>query len=117
MRRLLELLGIGLVAGFLSALFGVGGGVVIVPLLLARGWPIKVATATSLAAIIATAVLGAVRYGWSGDVSLGDAALIGVPAVVGSIAGTRLQRSIPAAPLQLGFATLMAVVGLKLAIF
>jgi uncharacterized protein len=117
MRRLLELLGIGLVAGFLSALFGVGGGVVIVPLLLARGWPIKVATATSLAAIIATAVFGAVRYGWSGDVRLGDAALIGVPAVFGSIAGTRLQRSIPAAPLQLGFAALMALIGLKLAIF
>jgi uncharacterized membrane protein YfcA len=117
MRRLLELLGIGLVAGFLSALFGVGGGVVIVPLLLARGWGIKVATATSLAAIIATAVFGAVRYGWSGDVSLGDAALIGVPAIFGSIAGTRLQRGIPAAPLQLAFAVLMAIVGLKLAIF
>ena len=73
MRRLLELLGIGLVAGFLSALFGVGGGVVIVPLLLARGWPIKVATATSLAAIIATAVFGAVRYSWSGDVDFSDA--------------------------------------------
>ena len=71
-------------AGFLSALFGVGGGVVIVPLLLARGWPIKVATATSLAAIIATAVFGAVRYGWSGDVDFGDAALIGIPAVFGS---------------------------------
>jgi uncharacterized membrane protein YfcA len=77
MRRLLELLGIGLVAGFLSALFGVGGGVVIVPLLLARGWPIKVATATSLAAIIATAVFGAVRYTWSGDVDFSDAVLIG----------------------------------------
>ena len=83
MRRLLELLGIGLVAGFLSALFGVGGGVVIVPLLLARGWPIKVATATSLAAIIATAVFGAVRYTWSGDVDFSDAVLIGLPAVVG----------------------------------
>jgi uncharacterized protein len=117
MRRLLELLGIGLVAGFLSALFGVGGGVVIVPLLLARGWAIKVATATSLAAIIATAVFGAVRYGWSGDVDLSDAALIGLPAIVGSVAGTRLQRNISAAPLQLGFAVLMAVVGLKLAIF
>jgi uncharacterized membrane protein YfcA len=116
MRRICELLAIGLVAGFLSALFGVGGGVIIVPLLLARGWPIKVATATSLAAIIATAVFGATRYGWSGDVSLGDAALIGIPAVAGSILGTRLQKNIPAAPLQLSFAVLMALVGLKLAL-
>jgi uncharacterized membrane protein YfcA len=117
MRRLLELLGIGLVAGFLSALFGVGGGVVIVPLLLARSWPIKVAAATSLAAIIATAIFGAVRYSWSGDVDFGDAALIGIPAIVGSILGTRLQKGIDPAPLQLGFAVLMAVVGVKLALF
>ena len=117
MRRLFELLGIGLIAGFLSALFGVGGGVVIVPLLLMRGWPIKVATATSLAAIIFTAVFGAARYGWSGDVDWGDAVLIGVPAVFGTILGTRIQRSIDPAPLQLGFAVLTACVGIKLAIF
>jgi uncharacterized protein len=117
MRRLLELLGIGLVAGFLSALFGVGGGVVIVPLLLVRSWPIKVATATSLAAIIATAIFGAVRYSWRGDVDFSDAALIGIPAIAGSILGTRLQKSIDPAPLQLGFAVLTAAVGIKLAIF
>jgi uncharacterized membrane protein YfcA len=116
MRRLLELSGIGLAAGLLSALFGVGGGTVIVPFLLARGWAIKVATATSLAAIIATAVFGAIRYGWSGDVRFGDAALIGIPAVAGSLIGVRLQRNIPAAPLQIAFALLLAVIGLKLAI-
>src|ERR1700712_3036120 len=107
MRRAFELSGIGLVAGLLSALFGVGGGTVIVPLLLARGWQIRVATATSLAAIIATALFGAARYGWSGDVRFGDAALIGIPAVAGSLLGVRLQRKIPAAPLQLGFSALL----------
>jgi uncharacterized protein len=117
MRRLSELLGIGLVAGFLSALFGVGGGVVIVPLLLTRGWPIKVATATSLAAIIATAIFGAVRYGWSGDVDFSDAALIGIPAVFGSLIGVRVQKGIDPAPLQIGFAVLIACVGIKLAVF
>jgi uncharacterized membrane protein YfcA len=117
MRRVLELSGIGLAAGLFSSLFGVGGGTVIVPLLLARGWAIKVATATSLAAIIATAIFGAIRYGWSGDVGWSDAALIGVPAVAGSLLGVRLQRGIPAAPLQLGFAVLMVAVGVKLAVF
>ena len=117
MRRAFELSGIGLVAGLLSALFGVGGGTVIVPLLLARGWQIRVATATSLAAIIATALFGAARYGWSGDVRFGDAALIGIPAVAGSILGTRIQKGIDPAPLQLGFALLLAAVGIKVAIF
>jgi uncharacterized protein len=116
MRRVFELSGIGLVAGLLSALFGVGGGTVIVPLLLARGWQIRVATATSLAAITTTALFCAARYGWSGDVRFGDAALIGIPAVAGSIAGVRLQRGIPAAPLQVGFAILLAAVGVKLAV-
>ena len=45
------------------------------------------------------------------------AALIGIPAVLGSILGTRLQKSIDPAPLQLGFAVLTACVGIKLAIF
>jgi hypothetical protein len=117
MRRVLELSGIGLAAGLFSSLFGVGGGTVIVPLLLARGWVIKVATATSLAAIIATAIFGAIRYGWSGDVDWNDAALIGIPAVGGSLIGVRLQREIPAVPLQVGFAVLTAAVGLKLTVF
>ena len=47
---------IGLVAGVFSSLFGVGGGIVIVPALVARGWQAHRATATSLAAIGATAV-------------------------------------------------------------
>ena len=69
------------------------------------------------AGIIATAIFGAVRYSWSGDVDFSDAALIGIPAIAGSILGTRLQKSIDAAPLQLGFAVLTAAVGIKLAIF
>ena len=69
------------------------------------------------AAIIATAIFGAVRYGWSGDVDFSDAALIGLPAVAGSILGTRMQKGIDPAPLQIGFALLLAAVGIKLAIF
>ena len=69
---------IGLVAGFFSALFGVGGGVVIVPLLLLLcGWQARAATATSLAAIGITAVSGVIAYAIHGDVNVGYAALVG----------------------------------------
>jgi uncharacterized membrane protein YfcA len=116
-RRTLLLLAIGLVAGFLSALFGVGGGVVIVPALVAfAAYSLKPATATSLAAIGFTAVFGAARYGLSGDVHWLDAALIGIPAVIGVSLGTRLQRSLSSQRLQLLFSVFVLATGLRLII-
>ena len=68
----LKLVGIGLVAGLFSALFGVGGGIVIVPLLiLLLGFDGRVATGTSLAAIGITALAGTVLYGFEGQVDVG----------------------------------------------
>ena len=59
---------IGLFAGFYGALFGVGGGTIIVPALIWLGQRPRVAAATSLAAIGITAVAGAVFYAWYGEV-------------------------------------------------
>ena len=73
-RRVAALAGVGGAAGLLSALFGVGGGIVIVPSLIARGWQAHRATATSLAAIGATAVFGTVRYAFDDLVVWHDAA-------------------------------------------
>jgi uncharacterized membrane protein YfcA len=106
---------IGLAAGFLGALFGVGGGIVIVPALLARGWQAHRATATSLAAIGATAVFGVIRYQVDDLVEWGDAALIGLPAVLGVVAGTALAKRISGPQLQLAFACVMVVVAARLA--
>ena len=85
--------GIGLAAGFFSALFGVGGGIVIVPLLvLLAGFAAAEATATSLAAICITALFGMISFGVLGQVSWVDAVVVGLPAVAGTIAGTWLQH-------------------------
>src|SRR5215217_5394480 len=74
---------IGPVAGFFSALFGVGGGIVIVPLLLLLcAWEARAATATSLAAIGITALSGVIAYALHGDVRVEYAALVGLPAAV-----------------------------------
>jgi uncharacterized membrane protein YfcA len=114
-RRVGALAGIGSAAGLLSALFGVGGGIVIVPALLARGWQAHRATATSLAAIGATAVFGVVRYQFDDLVHWGDAALIGLPAVVGVVGGTALAKRVSGPHLQLAFACVMVVVAARLA--
>ena len=80
---MLKLLAIGLVAGFFGAIFGVGGGIVIVPLLvLLFAFDQRRAAATSLAAILVSSVAGAITYGFHGEVKVGAAALVGIPAVV-----------------------------------
>src|ERR687885_2493313 len=96
---------IGLVAGFFSALFGVGGGIVIVPLLLLLcAWDARNATATSLAAIGVTALSGVAAYWFHGEVRPGYAALVGVPAAVGAVGGTALQQRIHVHTVELLFA-------------
>jgi uncharacterized membrane protein YfcA len=99
---------IGLAAGFFSALLGVGGGIIIVPLLLLLcHWQARNATATSLAAIGITALSGVISYAFHGDVSVKYAALIGLPAGVGAVGGSALQQRVHARTLELLFALLM----------
>ncbi len=105
----------GLVAGVFSALFGVGGGIVAVPLLvLFARVPERVATATSLGAIGITALAGVTIFGLRGDVDVGYAALVGLPAAAGALAGTSLQQRVSTATLSYGFAVLLTGIGLWL---
>jgi uncharacterized protein len=111
----MKLAGIGVVSGFLGALFGVGGGIVIVPLLMAvLAFDQRRAAATSLAAILLTSAAGAATYAVHGDVKFGAAMLVGVPAVVGVIAGVDLQQRLAQRTLGYAFAVLVAGVGVKL---
>ena len=111
----LKLVGIGLVAGFFSALFGVGGGIVIVPLLiLLLGFEGKLATGTSLAAIGITALAGTILYAFEGHVAVGYAALVGLPAAGGAIVGAVVQQRVSGRALTLAFAGLLAALGIWL---
>jgi uncharacterized membrane protein YfcA len=106
---------IGLVAGFFSALFGVGGGIVIVPLLLlAGGWEMRSATATSLAAIGLTATAGVVTYVAHGEVEPLYALLVGVPAAIGAAGGATLQQRVPVRTLSLLFAALLVAIAIRM---
>ena len=109
-----KLLLVGFVAGAFGALLGVGGGIVIVPLLLWLHFDQRRASATSLAAILLSAAAGAVTYAFHGEVKPGAAALVGIPAVLGVLVGTAAQQRIPVDRLTYLFALLLAVVGVKL---
>jgi uncharacterized protein len=106
---------IGLVAGFFSALFGVGGGIVVVPLLvLALGYHVRPAAGTSLAAIGIIALVGTIAYGVRGEVEVGYAALVGLPAAAGALAGAALQQRLSSRSLVYGFAALLVAVAVAL---
>jgi len=113
--RLIKLAVIGLLAGAFSALFGVGGGTVIVPLLifwLAYGE--RQATATSLSAIVIIGALAAAGHGLYGNVDVGNALLVAVPAVLGVALGVALQQRIPERLVSLMFAALLVGVAVEL---
>jgi uncharacterized membrane protein YfcA len=106
---------IGLAAGFFGALFGVGGGIIMVPmLLLVTSLTERPAMATSLAAIGLIALEGVIFFAAHGDVKPGAAALVGIPAVAGVLAGTALQQRIATRTLSLAFAVLLAAIGVRL---
>jgi uncharacterized protein len=110
-----KLVGVGVAAGFLGALFGVGGGIIIVPLLVAfAAFDQRRAAATSLAAILLSSAAGAITYSLHGEMKVGAALLVGVPAVAGVLAGVALQQRLTQRALGYGFALLLAGVGVKL---
>jgi len=113
--RASRLVGIGLAAGFFGAIFGVGGGIVTVPLLiLLVGFDQRRASATSLAAILLSATAGSVTYALHGEVKPGAAALVGVPAMFGVLVGTACQQRIPLRQLSYGFVAVLVAVAVKL---
>jgi uncharacterized membrane protein YfcA len=114
-RTLLLLAGVGVASGFLSALFGVGGGVIVVPaLVLLLRFDSKSATATSLAAIGITALAGTFSFSLFDHVHWDSAALVGLPALLGSIAGVRLQKRISSTLLTRLFALFIVAVAVVL---
>jgi uncharacterized membrane protein YfcA len=110
-----RLVAIGLAAGVFSALFGVGGGIIAVPLLiLLAHLPERAATATSLGAIGITACAGVVVFALRGEVDVGYAALVGLPAAAGAVIGTSAQQRLRTTTLTYGFALLLVAVGVWL---
>src|SRR5689334_20836550 len=107
-RRTLALMAIGAAGGLFSGLFGVGGGVIIVPLLvLWLDFGEREATGTSLGAIAMVAAVSAGVQGLYGNLHVDDGLLVGVPAVGGVLIGTWIQQRIPTRAISLLFAGLL----------
>jgi uncharacterized membrane protein YfcA len=105
---------VGFVAGILGGGLGVGGGIILVPLLIWVGLDRHRAHATSLAAIILIAVAGAVSFGYSGELRLDVGLSIGVGGVVGSILGANAMNRMSARSLTIVFGIVLLVAGLRM---
>lgn len=117
--RLLKLAAIGTLAGIFSGLFGVGGGTVIVPLLIFWfAYGERLATGTSLAAIVLIGLLGALAQGGIyGNVHVLTGLWLSIPAVIGVVAGTAIQQRIPQRAISLLFAALLVAIAIELIFF
>jgi uncharacterized membrane protein YfcA len=105
------LLVLGLLAGVLAGLFGVGGGILFVPTLaLVAGLSQLEAEATSLLAIIPTVIAGAWQQQRYGNVRWRAALVVGVAAIAGVEAGVRVAEALSEETLRRLFAVLMIVV-------
>jgi uncharacterized protein len=111
-----KLAAIGTLAGIFSGLFGVGGGTIIVPLLIFWfAYGERLATGTSLAAIILIGLLGALAQGGIyGNVHVGTALALSIPAVVGVVLGTAIQQRIPQRAVSYLFAALLIAIAVEL---
>ncbi len=116
--RTLKLAAIGTLAGLFSGLFGVGGGTVIVPLLILWfGYGERLATGTSLGAIVLIGFLGVlVQGGLYGNVRLATGLALTVPAIGGVLLGTAIQQRISQRAVSLMFAALLVAMAIELII-
>lgn len=114
-RHILLLILVGAIGGTFSGALGVGGGVIMVPLLLTLlDFDQRRAAATSLAAIIPSSIAGSITYTVAGHTDLVAAVLIAVGGIAGTLVGTRLLRTLPLGWLRWGFIALLLLIAARM---
>ena len=106
---------LGLAAGVLSGLFGVGGGILFVPTLTWLGLTQLHAEATSLLAIIPTVLVGVWRQQRYGNVRWRGALVIGVSSIGAAFGGARVAEGLPEATLRKLFACVLILTAAQIA--
>ncbi len=111
----LQLLAIGLTAGFLAGLLGIGGGVVLVPaMVLILAFDQHVAQGTSLVVMIPAALTGSYTHHRNGRLVLRDAAWLGAGGILGAILGSAFALSMEDTLLQRLFAAFLVISAIRI---
>ena len=105
---------LGLLAGVAAGLFGIGGGILFVPALVALGLGQIEAQATSLLAVLPTVLVGAANQRRYGNLRIRTALIVGVASIAGVELGARIATALPETTLRRLFAVLLFAVALQL---
>ena len=112
---IISFLAVGLLAGFLSGLVGIGGGIIVVPVLVYFGFTQQTAQGTVLFMfLLPIGILGVLNYYQKGYIDFKTALIIASTFVVGSYFGSRLAVSMDQALLKKIFGAFIILIGLKL---
>lgn len=115
MDKKLKIMGFGFVAGILSGLLGVGGGIILVPLMVTYlGSTQHMAHGTSLAVIVPTALAGSFVYGFNGNINFTPALNLAIGSIIGASLGARWMKNIPARRLKQLFGVFLLIIGLRM---
>jgi uncharacterized membrane protein YfcA len=106
---------LGLAAGVLAGMFGVGGGLLFVPTLIVLGLNQHEAIGTSLLAVVPTALVGTWRQSRYGNVRWRSAAVLGAAAAITAQGGVALAEALPPTTLRRLFAGLLVLVAAQIA--
>lgn len=105
----------GAIAGLLAGFLGIGGGLILVPMMVGLlGATQHKAHGTSLAVIVPIAIIGAAVYVLRGDINWTLVAAIGSGSVIGVIVGARLMMKVPALMLRQLFGVYTIAIGILL---
>ena len=117
MIQIILLLCIGLIAGIVSSMLGVGGGIILVPILI---FVMKLdphqAIGTSLAIIIPTVLVGALTHYKFGNVNVQLAIIIAIGAVIGAVLGAHVTEALPSIYLKKIFGVVLLIIAIKMII-
>lgn len=114
-RYWIALIAIGIIGGLLSGAFGVGGGILMVPLLISlAGMDQRIAAATSLVAIVPASMAGFATYAANGEVDLIAGAIVAIGAIAGAVLGSQLLRRLSLSWLRWLFIALLVLVAVRM---
>lgn len=115
MNNKFKIIGIGFVTGIFSGILGVGGGIILIPMLVGLlGVTQHMAHGTSLTVIIPTAIVGSIVYGFNGHLEFSSALTLAIGSTIGASFGARWMKKIPAKQLKQLFGTMLIIVGLRM---